>query len=538
MGLAYRGGHGRLGTPARAQLSQPVFFDDAAPPATTASPSESQDARISELERALTEQQGLIEQLNSRLQEVQPAAETADVSNFESRLSQLEEGVQVARSSEFMEALSTVARRNVNGRIHIDQWSFPDSSAGVNTIENGDPGMDPENRLLYRRIRFGVAGDVPPGNMSYRVEIEFSGQDGSQFRDAWIGWDDLTFFNTLRIGNQKRPYGWEHLNSSNFMVFLERPFVVEAFNEDSRRFGIVSYGVSDNEQYNWRYGVYNLPEVQSAGSIIGDRLQPEIAGRLANTWWYDESTNGRGYAHLGISGTVAFPYGDAPNNMNQVNQARFQTRPEGRSSNDWLDTGLLNGADTYEILGLESVFNVGPFQCAGEWMNLWVQGSTVGDDHLWLHGGYMYFSYFLTGEHIPWNRSLGVIGRVEPHEDFICEETCRGRRRPGWGAWQTAVRLSYADFNDDELYGGMGQSLTLGLNWYWNANARLQFNYIFGRIDDRLADLNAGGIAVVSGSYEILARAVHDRLLSRRQVADKRDPMSYIHRWLMATLMA
>ena len=104
---------------------------------------------------------------------------------------------------------------------------------------------------MYRRIRFGFRGTVPPANMSYRIEIEFSGQDGSQFRDAWIGWDDLVLLDTVRVGNQKRPYGLDHLNSSNFNVFLERPFVVDGFNEDNRRLGIVSYGVSDNRRFNW-----------------------------------------------------------------------------------------------------------------------------------------------------------------------------------------------------------------------------------------------------------------------------------------------
>jgi hypothetical protein len=31
----------------------------------------------------------------------------------------------------------------------------------------------------------------------------------------------------------------------------------------------------------------------------------------------------------------------------------------------------------------------------------------------------------------------------------------------------------------------------------------MQFNYIFGHIDDRLAALNGGGSAIVSGDYQI-----------------------------------
>ena len=95
--------------------------------------------------------------------------------------------------------------------------------------------------------------------MEYRVVLELAGGDDSEYRDVWIGFKDLAVLQKFLIGNQKRPYGLDHLNSSRFNVFQERPFVVEAFNQDSRRLGAVSYGVSDDERFNWRYGVYNLP---------------------------------------------------------------------------------------------------------------------------------------------------------------------------------------------------------------------------------------------------------------------------------------
>jgi phosphate-selective porin OprO/OprP len=401
----------------------------------------------------------------------------------------------------FLEAISKVSSRFVNGRLHIDQWGFPNDSPGVNVIETGDPARGPQDRLLYRRMRFGVKGTVPPRNMSYRIEIEYSGQDGSQFRDAWIGWDDLPILSTVRVGNQKRPYGLDHLNSSNFNVFLERPFVVDGFNEDNRRFGVTSYGASEDLAFNWRYGFYDLELIQNLGSTVGDEYQVELAWRLANTWWYDESSLGRGYAHWALSGTFAFPDGNAPNDGRQNNQARFRTLPEARSDNRWLNTGRIAGADAYQIFGVESVVNVGPFQFAGEFMNLWLQrGEQFGED-LYLHGGYFYISYFLTGEHIPWNRELGILGRVKPFEDFFSIDTCHRRAERGWGAWQLAARLSYADFNDENIYGGIGESATLALNWYWNAHSRLQVNYIFGHIDNRLAELAGGGAHIASGNY-------------------------------------
>jgi len=508
-----------------AATAGPLRADDRSVSGSDGELIESQNARIEELEQLFEKQQGLIEQLQRELgiDDPPPAdgspertaeslgggqtsvADSEGEESIDQRVDRLEDttGNTQKLPSDFIESLSTSALRSVNGRVHIDQWDFPKSSPGINIIENGNPDEDPEGRLLYRRIRFGVSGNVPPLNMSYRVEIEFSGQDGSQFRDAWIGFDDLLVFNTLRIGNQKRPYAWDQLNSSNFMVFLERPFIDEAFNEDNRRFGVASYGASASDAYNWQFGIFRLREVQSSGAIIGDHPQLELAGRLAHTWWYDETSDGRGYGHLGFAGTLAFPNGDASTLANNTNQARFRSRPEGRSTNRWLDTEVIALADMYELLFIESVFNVGPLQIAGEYANLWLQRSASAGQDLHLHGAYIYASYFLTGEHIPWNRKLGVLGRIEPFEDFFLLRSRNKGRAAGWGAWQVAARYSYGDLSSADVLGGVGQSVTLALNWYWNSHSRLQFNYLFGRIDDRRASLNSGGTQVVGGSYEI-----------------------------------
>ena len=68
-------------------------------------------------------------------------------------------------------------------------------------------------------------------------------------------------------------------------------------------------------------------------------------------------------------------------------------------------------------------------------------------------------------------------------------------------AWQLALRWSYADFTDADITGGVGESLTFGVNWHWNPNARMQFHFIDGRIADR--DVFAGG-PLDGGSYQII----------------------------------
>lgn len=394
------------------------------------------------------------------------------------------------------------ATMKVNGRVHADLWSFPDSSPGVNGFESGDPNISPQDRLGFRRMRFGVRGDLPY-NMIYRIEMEFAGGNDTEFRNAYLGWTELPILQEVRIGNQKRPYGLDHLNSSRYNVFIERPFVIEGFNQDARRVGIQSYGVSDDQAWNWRYGLFNQRLIQDEGNYIGDHWQSQIAGRLANTTWYDEASEGRGYAHLAISSTWAnTDQNAATDNFAEsgVNEGQFRTRPEARAVNRWLDTGIIDGSDDYTLLGFEGVLNLGAWQVVGEHQQVWLDRE--GGSQVNFHGSYAYLSYFLTGEHIPWNRERGVIGRVEPFENFFLVDRCRGGVGSGMGAWQVAARWSYADFADEDILGGVGESATLGLNWYWTPYARMQFNYIYGEIDQNAGNAPTGAPAF--GNYQIL----------------------------------
>ena len=374
----------------------------------------------------------------------------------------------------------SAATMKVSGRIHADLWAFPDSSPGINIIETGDATITPQDRTGFRRLRFGVKGDLWQ-TMIYKVEMEFAGGNDSEFRDAYLGWEELPFLRTVLIGNQKRPYGLDHLNSSRYNVFLERPFVIESFNQDARRLGVQSYGVSEDQAWNWRYGVFNQRLVQDEGNYVSDHWQLEGAGRIANTFWYDETSGGRGYGHWAISGSYAEPDGTAGGDR-ASNEARFRHRPEARSSSRWLNTGRIDGADNYKLIGLENVWNFGALQFVGEYQNIWLERDAGTD--LRFDGAYMYVAYFLTGEHMPWKRSAGVLDRIKPIENFFLVDTANDGVRGGWGAWQVAYRVSYADFNDEDIFGGRGLSHTFGLNWYWNAYSRMQFNCIYGEIDD------------------------------------------------------
>ena len=396
------------------------------------------------------------------------------------RLDDLEDG-----TSDFVVRGTSAATARLFGRLHADYAAFPRHTEGIERFE----GENPQDRFLFRRLRIGVLGDVRT-NMYYKLETEFAQANDFEFRDVYFGFRDLPVLQSLTIGNQKRPFGLDHLNSSRYNVFIARPNVIEAFNEDARRLGIQSFGVSEDLRYNWRYGVFNLERIQDDGIYIGDAYQLQAAGRLATTYWWDEPSDGRGYGHFAISGAVADP--DETGGPQNRNEARFRTRPEVRTGNRFLNTGRIPDVERFHLLGMEHVLNYGALQWTSEVQGLWNNRNDGSEDaDFW--GAYTYVSYFLTGEHMPWSRESGTLGRPKPHEDFFLVNTCDGRRGGGWGAWQIAARFSHIDLNDADVFGGRSDSTTLGLNWYWNQNAGMQFNYVFGRIRDSAVVDGVGG---------------------------------------------
>ncbi|PQO42377.1 OprO/OprP family phosphate-selective porin [Blastopirellula marina] len=413
------------------------------------------------------------------LPEVAPADEMVTAAAYHSLLERIEalEADKVEDACKEVEIASKPTQK-WSGRVHFDYWHFPDESALPNFLDTGNANESPPDFIGFRRLRFGVAGGVWE-NMEYKIEMEFASPDALAFKDAYLGWNQLPYFHTVLLGNQKRPYGLDHLNSSRYNVFLERPFVIEAFNQDARRLGLQSYGVSDNEAWNWRFGTFAMQDLSKPGHQYADNYQSEVAGRLANTIWYDETSGGRGYAHWAVSGSAAFPSGGGAD--------RFRTRPEARTDGKWFDTGVL-GASNYQLLGLEGVVNVGALSVVGEYQTVHANRSAAPNVNF--GGGYVYAAYWLTGEYTPWSRSSGTLGRTKPLENFWLVNRCDGGHSHGWGAWQVAARYSYGDFTDQDVFGGVGESATLGVNWWWNANARWQFNYINGRISDRVV---AGG---------------------------------------------
>ena len=86
-------------------------------------------------------------------------------------------------------------------------------------------------------------------------------------------------------------------------------------------------------------------------------------------------------------------------------------------------------------------------------------------------------AWFITGEVRKFSGKTVAWGRTKPKANFWTGEG-------GKGAWEIAFRYSTIDLTDAGVVGGEQDTMTFGVNWYWNPNVRMVFNYIYADITD------------------------------------------------------
>ncbi len=401
----------------------------------------------------------------------------------------------------------------VGGRLAVDAAMFSQSEA------NQQSYGDIENGIGITRARIYVRGEAFHV-IEYKLSMAFDnwrsviddvrtvGQQtrffrrrvqSTAFKDAYVGINELPFLGHLKIGRFKEPFSLSKMTSSRFTTFMERSPVTDAFSP-GRGLGIMAFDWSSSENYTWALGLFR--SVIDPDPPIRSNDGGGTAVTMRATWlpWYDEATEGRGLLHLGIG----YSFRDTDDGI-----AEFSSPPEsllaigaldpgvgaigiaGMDLVNIVDTGNIDGATNWQLLGAEAAWVYGPLSVQAEYIGAFVNRTADADAGFQrapnFHGCYAHISYFLTGEHRPYNRTAGKFARVVPFENFFRVRTEGGDVVTGMGAWEIAYRFSYVDmdfFNEDEAVpaerfkGGRSVNHTFGVNWYLNPYTRMMFNYV------------------------------------------------------------
>lgn len=327
-------------------------------------------------------------------------------------------------------------------------------------------------------------------------------------KDMWLQVRNLPVLGTLRVGNQKDPYGLEHVSDSRWLTFMERSFSMDAFEgpfNDGYLPGIQILDHTDDGRVAWYLGEFK--NTANPFGFANSSGGSETVGRFVILPLF-EPEDGR-VVHVGVSGRT-MGLAEVPSQIDPVTgnptgpmirAVRFRSRgdirngPPGPLNSIYADSGLLTG-DWQNMLGLEWAAASGPLLVQAEYFGSWLYGAeTTGIDPInsglqpppgtplgtvFFQGAYIEAAWFLTGEEHRYDPTLSRFARPLPRSNFYRIRDGRaGRIGTSPGAWQLAVRYNYLCLDDGEVHGGVLNGMTLGLNWLLNPHARMYFNYDF-----------------------------------------------------------
>lgn len=406
----------------------------------------------------------------------------------------------------FVESADKDFTAHVGGALHYDSaWYQADER-----LEFGPGGtgrfVDGTNLRRARIILEGTVYRV----VDYKFEVEFAngfiarstGTAGGVIDvtnspgplDMWVTVKDVPVLGNVRVGNQKEWFSLEVLNSARALEFLERSYLTDlsqasAFN-NNRSPGVSAFRTWADDRVFTGAGVYkNISDQIGAGLGFG---QYAVTGRVAAlpVWEPDDQ--------------LFVMVGGAMSHRDPVNGAvQVRVREQVRNAPPPLLNLLVNTGQiptgSQQLYNLQTAGVAGPLTFQAEYEANVLSGAVVErlggivipignlgavppsvagprpGETLVFQGFYAHALWLVTGESRTFNTKTYVLNRVVPKRPVRFKP--RDGEERGWGAWEVGVRYSYLDVTNKDLRAGRLDAVTVGLNWYLNAAAKLQFNY-------------------------------------------------------------
>ena len=325
--------------------------------------------------------------------------------------------------------------------------------------------------------------------------------------DVFLTFKDLPLLGFVRVGNQPDWIGFEHIESSRFLDFMERSPLQDAFNgpnNNGYQQGISTFRNYFGDSAGAEFGVYKNNVYDSGFTYNLGNSNYSYNGRLFWTPYYDEASNGRYVVHVGCGGEFR-TFNTTPFGNQDGTNVRVRSRGEIRTTASALDPNFADTGNFYAtgqgLIDPEIAINWGSLLIQAEFESSYFTnaaaqkgGTSLGNVNF--KGGYVQALYFLTGEHRQYQRLSGVFGRTIPNSNAYWVRGAGFSR----GAWQIGARYDWLDLNSGLVTGGQEQDMTLGLNWFLNPNAVFMVNYVGSWVNNAVAATLPGTVYSLNGS--------------------------------------
>ncbi len=349
-----------------------------------------------------------------------------------------------------MDSVDGNIRLKMGGQLEYD-FGWINGGGLENTLGDLQDGTE------VRRARLYFSGTLYH-DLAFKLQVDLSGGK-ADLEDAYMQFNNIPLVGSIRAGHFKEPFSLDELTSSKYTTFMERG--LPKAMAPGHNVGIMAHDSILDQRMTWAAGLfYDVDDYGDANRDGGYNFTTRITGVPI----YED--DGREVLHFGGSYSLRDP----------KEGLRYRSRPEAHFVEHYFtDTGTF-AADRVNLFGAEAAWVHGPLSIQGEYVGSSVSGSTDTAGQMF-NSFYVQSSYFLTGEHRPYDRKTGVFGRVRPKRNF--------RQDGGWGAVEVAARYSYLDLRGSGLpdTARQLQDVTLGVNWYLNPNMRIMANYIHSMLD-------------------------------------------------------
>ncbi len=275
----------------------------------------------------------------------------------------------------------------------------------------------------------------------------------------------------LTIGNFKEPFSLDQLTSNNNTLFVERS-LLDAF-APARDFG-AALG-THGDRWTLVGGVYG----GNANLGVAD---DGIAGTVRAT--YAPILKADEVLHVGIAGSYrSLDPAATP--------LSFSSTPEDNLfSTSLVDTGTLRKASDVGRLGLEALYQNGPYRIKAEYALTEVGGANGQSDRTF-QAGYVEAAWVINGRGRPYDlvpdygSTYAILGGVKVDA---------GQRlsNGGAGIFELGARYSAISLQQGLTPGGVQQDFTGGVNWYPDNNIKVMADYVRAHADPSAASVTGG----------------------------------------------
>src|SRR5262249_53992827 len=287
-----------------------------------------------------------------------------------------------------------------------------------------------------------------------------------------------------KAGHQKEYLTFSNATSANVLPFMERPYVFDAYeNNFSWDNGVSTNRTYFNESVTSWFGVFWNGTRSQAFNVGGHYA---ASGRL--TWMpvYDEDA--QRWLNFEVSGSVRA----LTNDPDDVTVRPLVRTGQSFQVPNLINSGAILSNDGLDIAGAGVHGAWGPVTVGGQFLSWHISNAftgglpgptgvlppgaeSVGD--LFFTGFYVEALCFLTpGDHRGVDRVIPGYARIRPVRNFHFMRSDGDWCVRGPGAWEVGVRYDHVDVNSGGIQAGILDSVTLGLNWYLNPNAKVMVN--------------------------------------------------------------